>query len=78
VDVALTRADDTVSLTITDDGRGFEIDHPQEAVEHSSPVGLASIRERAIMLHGECSIHSNKGNGTSVRVVIPLAQASDE
>ena len=72
VEVALTRASDEIVLMITDDGRGFDLDNSIQPTKHVSPIGLASIRERAIMLQGTCAIRSNKGKGTSVRVVIPL------
>jgi len=56
---------DRVELTISDDGRGLSDD----AI---AGVGLLSMRERAAELGGECVIMSGAGEGTTVRVWLPL------
>jgi len=60
-----------VELTISDDGRGL----PADAV---AGVGLISMRERAAELGGECAITSGAGEGTSVRVWLPLPTKDPE
>jgi hypothetical protein len=45
----------------------------------SDPViGLAGIRERPRLLGGECSIKSEFGKGTCVRVVLPILEFDSE
>ena len=56
------------SLTITDNGRGIK---PAELNDARS-VGLLGMRERASLLGGHCQIASNDGEGTRVRVSVPL------
>jgi signal transduction histidine kinase len=52
-------------LEIEDDGRGLAAD-----ARHG--VGLSSMRERAAELGGTFEIQSSPGNGTSLKVSIPL------
>lgn len=63
---------ESVCLEVADDGRGFE-----PAEEHSPDrarpaFGLRAIRERAHQLGGTANVTSRIGEGTSVRVEIPL------
>ncbi len=62
--VRLEENNDTFSLTISDDGKGFEI-HP-----HQQTAGLKSMRERANFMNGQLSIQSEKGKGTIVNVIV--------
>ena len=66
--VTLGRRDDGVSMTLKDDGGGFDV-----TSEHASPghIGLAEMRERAEMGGGTFRIDSAPGNGTNVVVWLP-------
>ena len=55
-----------VSLEITDDGRGFRPGAPSPA------HGLLAIKDYAEGLGGSCSIESVPGQGTTIRVPLPL------
>lgn len=71
----VVRADE-ISLTLEDDGRGFEPSRPPNPVE-SAPVpsrrrhGLTSLRARAASLGGTCRIESAPGKGTKIKVTVP-------
>lgn len=67
----LLACDGALTLTVEDDGAGFD---PAEAPgeEGTRHMGLFSIRERAAALGGEATIDSAPGEGTRVRVRIPL------
>jgi len=66
VTVRLRRSvEDGVALEVTDDGRGFAFD------ESEGGLGLAGMRERALLIGGDLTIESRPGRGTSVRLVIP-------
>ena len=56
-----------VSVSIRDDGIGFDIEKKKE-----NSFGLIGMRERVEMLDGEITINSKFGNGTTVYVNIPL------
>jgi signal transduction histidine kinase len=71
IEVSLDRSDNRLTLRVTDRGQGFRLENVA-AANNSGKIGLASIRERALMLGGDCSIHSARGIGTTVQVSIPL------
>ena len=68
VGVQLLRADAGVELTISDDGKGFDMHAPKGG----TGLGLISIVERARLSGGTASIVSAPNEGTQVRVRVPL------
>jgi PAS domain S-box-containing protein len=71
VDVSLRTEGDFLSLDVEDDGRGFE---PRELAE-SKGLGVVGMRERAELIGGTLAIRSRPGEGTSVRLTVPLSGA---
>ncbi len=59
------------SFSITDDGKGFDLE------TGAAGIGLASMRERAAMIGGSLEIKSASGVGTSVNLEVPLGQDKD-
>lgn len=55
---------DTIMLSITDDGKGFDVD------SHNSSPGLLNIEQLAVSINGRLSIESRTGKGTRVTVAI--------
>ena len=70
VAIRLIQAEDSISLQITDNGKGFDI--PTYQRQNTNSNGLYNMRERAKMLGGEAVITSQKGQGTNIAVEIPL------
>jgi PAS domain S-box-containing protein len=68
VDILVDRSGDRVTLTVRDDGVGFEA----AGARKPQSFGLLGIRERAYLLRGEASVTSEPGKGTTVLVVLPL------
>lgn len=58
-------------LEITDNGQGFD-----PRVPRPRALGLASMRERGLMLGGEVEVISAPGLGTTVRLHIPFSGAA--
>jgi len=71
VTVELEIRPDRVSLSVEDDGVGFE---PSSPPGKGITLGLTSMRERAKLLGGEFEIQSQPGQGTRVSVHIPLEE----
>ncbi len=57
-----------LTVTIEDDGRGFDPGKPGAA----SGLGLLGMKERAATLRGALSIESAPGKGARLRLVLPL------
>ncbi len=56
-----------------DDGKGFE---PADFDTQKQALGLLSMRERAAMLGGKFALKTSKGNGTRIRIDIPVKETS--
>jgi signal transduction histidine kinase len=54
---------DGLNMSVSDDGSGFD---PQAT---ASGHGLANLRERAAAMHATCEVVSQRGRGTSVRLL---------
>ncbi len=54
-----------VELEVADDGRGFAFDEAERG------LGIAGMRERALLVGGELTIESRPGSGTTVRLTVP-------
>ena len=68
---------ETVDVTVTDDGRGFQSDEGRErgslrpSTEGLHGFGLSSMSERARIIGGRVVVTSSPGSGTTVQVTIP-------
>jgi signal transduction histidine kinase len=67
VKLELTGDERHCTVTLIDDGQGFDADSPQFRWSH----GLMGMRQRAEALGGELQIESRVGEGTRVRVIVP-------
>ena len=66
VTVSLEREGNDLLIEVSDDGRGF-------GPETTPGVGLGSMRERAALSGGDLEIESSVGQGTNVRLRVPLS-----
>jgi PAS domain S-box-containing protein len=66
--VALEGSDESVNLTISDEGVGID----QSAASLRQGLGLVNIKERARLANGSVKIESSAGYGTIVSVVVPV------
>ncbi len=66
--VQLSIADNKLSITVEDNGKGFETDLLQSA----KGIGWSNIQNRVDFLKGNIDIHSKKDEGTSVLIEIKL------
>jgi len=71
VEVRLTRSDNRVCLSVSDDGVGCPPDH----IAKSGGLGVINMRERVLQLDGTFEFVSRPGRGTRVKVEIPFRPA---
>jgi len=69
VEIRIQRLARTISLQITDDGHGFEMEEIGQS-SHGNHLGLLGMRERAEMIGGKFSVESSFGSPTTVRVIV--------
>lgn len=69
VKVGLQENHGSISLSVEDDGCGFELKAPRKP----SSIGLRGIKERVKALNGEILIESAPGSGTKIIALIPCA-----
>jgi len=66
--VEVVRADGSLRVTVTDDGRGFHAGHEGDG------FGLRGMRERAELLDGRLQVAVREEGGTEVSATLPLAR----
>ncbi len=65
VDVTVSHVGDQLVVVVSDDGDGIPSTHRLGS-------GLLNIHDRAARLHGTCAVTSGDGNGTVVRLQVPV------
>jgi PAS domain S-box-containing protein len=68
VTVRLSPRERGLQLAVSDNGNGFEL----ARAPNRASLGLASMRERVRLLHGELDIESTSGRGTTVIAWVPV------
>jgi signal transduction histidine kinase len=66
VEIKFSDKPDSIMLTIEDNGRGFDINHPTPG-----HFGLQNIKERAAMIGADISLTSKPQYGTTLKIVSP-------
>ena len=70
--VSLLKKGELISLSVEDDGIGFDQRVAMKISKWQGPLGLIIMRERAIQLDGVFTLESTMGKGTIVMVEIPI------
>ncbi len=73
VSVRLASDAHTIRMEIEDDGRGFDPQSLRRSTASDRGIGVLGMRERVATYGGAFEIESTPGNGTVVRLAIPLA-----
>jgi len=70
ISIKMDFSGDKVIVNVGDDGIGFD---PHVKNNTNKQLGLQGMQERADMLGGKLEIKSSHGQGTNIRIIIPLA-----
>ncbi|HJZ46696.1 MAG TPA: GAF domain-containing sensor histidine kinase [Roseiflexaceae bacterium] len=70
--IRLKQTPTTLEVTVQDDGRGFDLQKVLDSYEKRGSFGLLNIEERAKLIGGTSELISAPGQGTTVRVTVPL------
>ena len=70
--VALKKGGDQLKLTITDDGKGFDI----KKARAGETFGLVGMEERVNLVGGTINIESKPKKGATIEVALPLPPAA--
>ncbi|MBC8768542.1 hypothetical protein H4O18_11110 [Arenibacter sp. BSSL-BM3] len=62
--VQVTKSDNLLTITVEDDGKGFDI----RLLNKSKGMGWINIKHRVDFLKGKLDVNSKEGNGTSVHI----------
>ena len=72
ITVSIMKSDTSVSFTVEDNGRGFEMSEVFARQGKEKGIGLAAMQERARLAGGSLNIWSKPGAGTKITFTIPM------
>jgi signal transduction histidine kinase len=75
--IRLAQEDGRATMSLGDDGCGFDLATVTAAPDPLRGLGLAGMQERASLAGGQVTVTSAPGQGTAVHVVVPLAAESE-
>ena len=70
--IDLQQVDTTVSLTLRDNGSGFDVPAALKQAALGASMGLPGMQERVRLVGGQMHIDSTFGRGTAIHVDLPL------
>jgi PAS domain S-box-containing protein len=74
VQIEFNRNSESLDFSINDNGQGIE----ETDMHKASSFGLVGMRERVKAMHGQFELSSVLGEGTSLKISIPLSKDLDE
>jgi signal transduction histidine kinase len=74
--IELTRAPAELTLSVRDDGAGFDVTSARVRAARGASLGLIGMEERASLAGGSLEIRSAPGKGTEVRARFPFGGSS--
>lgn len=68
----------TLIVRVDDDGRGFEVSSAFHAGAANDGFGLRGLRDRVELFGGRIEVNSQRGAGSQLRLVLPMAGKDSE
>ncbi len=72
----ITYQSQMTKITIADNGKGFSPDALQKQMNNTMHYGIMGMRERVELLEGRFEIESAPGEGTTIKIIIPIKMES--
>lgn len=72
VSLDMTFQEDSIQMTIGDNGKGFSVEQVESQARIHSQFGLVGMRERVELLQGKIDIESTAGQGTKIKIQVPI------
>lgn len=72
VHISLVERDDTIVLTVEDNGQGFDVQKKLQAASLSCSLGLTLMQERLAPYNGHLHLESSASHGTLIMAELPL------
>ena len=72
IDIEVTPVNDSLTVTIRDNGVGFDVSGVASRYDQRGSLGLLNMRERAQIVDGTLAISSKPGQGTAITLNLPL------
>ena len=76
--ITLTQNGDKICLQVQDDGQGFDLAQISEQAPPLQRLGLLGVQERADLVGGQVTVESAPGQGTCMKICVPLWVTGDE
>jgi PAS domain S-box-containing protein len=76
--IKLVGAYPDIILRIEDNGKGFDIEAREHALNSERRMGLRSMKERVKLLLGQMSVQSYPGKGTKIRIKFPYRENNND
>jgi signal transduction histidine kinase len=73
-DISLHFMKNLIKVSVTDDGRGFDVAEAMTAKDRPRGLGLLGMKERVQLMKGNLEIRSRHGGGTEIDIEIPLGK----
>lgn len=73
--VGLHRQNDGLTLSVRDDGRGFDVTEARRRAAHGNSLGLVGMEERVTLAGGRFNLVSSDDTGTELTAWFPLVTA---
>jgi two-component system sensor histidine kinase UhpB len=78
VEIFFEHKDSTIFASITDNGRGFDLDRVYHPESPGRSFGIIGMQERVSLLGGKIDIQSSPGCGTRIHIKVPYPKGADE
>jgi two-component system sensor histidine kinase DegS len=79
IDIEISYGKRSITVTVSDDGKGFDAESKKECLAPDySGYGLSIMKERVYLLSGTMKINSTINKGTIVTITVPITKSEGE